>query len=110
MIAERIRERYLRDSLPLRLGGLAADLGRVASCAADDRDRQALGSLLEEAKWFVEWAAPEAPGDIQAQLAELQITLALWHRRWLSGVTELVIREEAKAWSDRLLALSGLLS
>lgn len=110
MIAERIRERYLRDSLPRRLGGLAADLGRVASCAADGRDRQALGSLLEEAKWFVEWAAPEASGDIQAQLAELQIILALWHRRWLSGVTEPVIREEAKAWSDRLLALSGLLS
>lgn len=110
MLAERIRQRYLRDSLPHRLGGLAADLGRVASCAADGRDRQALGSLLEEAKWFVEWAAPEAPGDVQAELAELQITLALWHRRWLAGMTEPAMSGEAKSWSDRLLALSGLTS
>lgn len=110
MLAERIRRRYLNDPLPRRLGGLAADLGRVASCAADGRDRQALGSLLEEAKWFAEWAAPEAPSDVQAQLAELQVTLAIWHRRWQAGLTEPAMHDAAQSWSDRLLVLSGLTS
>jgi hypothetical protein len=30
---DRIRERYLKDALPVRLAGLAADLSRVASSA-----------------------------------------------------------------------------
>ena len=37
---ERIRERYLRDALPLRLAGLAADLGRVASSEKEKGKRK----------------------------------------------------------------------
>ncbi len=109
MISEHIRQRYLRDPLPLRLGGLAADLARMASCADDLRDRDALMSLFEEGKWFAEWTAPEAPIDVQAKLAELQVALALWERQWLAGRPDPDMRLHAKAWSDQLLALSGLL-
>jgi hypothetical protein len=36
-----IQERYLRDTLPVRLGGLAANLSRIKSFAAHDASRDA---------------------------------------------------------------------
>lgn len=108
MIAPAIRDRYLRDPLPVRLGGIAADLARVVSCAANSRNHQVVASLLEEAKWFAEWAAPEAPIEIQEVLAELQSQVAWWQRRWLAGAPEPSMSTDAQAWSDRVLKLSGL--
>ena len=108
MILQVMRERYLRDPLPVRLGGLAADLARVVSFSDDLTSRKAVTSLLEEGKYFVEWAAPEAPLDVQALLAELQISLAVWQRRWVAGRPDPMMRTEAQRWSDQLLELSGL--
>ena len=108
MVSERIRDRYLRDPLPVQLGGLAADLARMASCAEDSRDRQALMSLMEEGKWFAEWAAEHAPLDVQEQLAEVQVWLACWEHRWLCGRLKPGLSEEAQRWSDCFLELSGL--
>lgn len=110
MVSERIRERYLRDPLPLRLGGLAADLARIASFSENPSNRDAVMSLLEEGKYFAEWTAPDASPDVQAVLAEVQGQLALWQRRWTAGRPEPFTRVEAQHWSDQLLALSGLLS
>ena len=110
MVRESVRLRYLQDSLPTRLGGLAADLARVASCADDPRDRDAVTSLLEESKYFAEWAAPDASPKIQEQLAEVQLAIAVWERRWRAGHPEPQMREQAQQWSDQLLALSGLAS
>ena len=108
MVSQVIRERYLQDPLPIRLGGLAADLARIASCAENPKNRDVVTSLLEESKHFAEWAAPSAPLEVQAVLAQVQITLALWYRRWLAGHPEPLMQEEARRWSERLLALSGL--
>ena len=55
-----IRERYLYDSLPVRLGGLAANLSRIKSFASHDANRDAVESLIGESKYFIEWAAAEA--------------------------------------------------
>lgn len=103
-----IRERYLRDPLPIRLGGLAADLARIVSFAEDPRDRAAVAGLLEESKYFCEWAAPDAPLEVQEALAEAQLQLALWHRRWLNNEPDPHMQAEAQRWSDRFLDLSGL--
>ena len=109
MISERIQKRFLQDPLPIRLGGLAADLARIASCADDVRDREALLSLLEEGKWFAEWAAaPDAPFEVQEILAQVQLKLAQWHRRWLAGKPDPAMRTQAQWWSGQLLELSGL--
>ena len=108
MISEAIRERYLRDPLPIRLGGLAMDLARIASCRDDPRNRDVIASLLEEGKWFAEWAAPDAPLEIQKKLAEVQLQLAFWQRRWATGRADSEMKGEAKRWSDVLLQLSGL--
>jgi len=108
MVSERIRQRFLRDPLPIRLGGLAADLARIASFAEDPADRAAVASLLEESKYFAEWAAPDAPLETQALLAELQVTLAVWERRWLNGAPDHTMQVEAQRKSDELLTLAGL--
>ena len=108
MISDVLRERYLRDSLPLRLGGLAADLARVSSFADSAGNKQAVASILEEGKWFAEWAAPDAPIEVQEILAEVQILIAFWHRRWLSGHPEPNMCDQARRWSNQLLKLSGL--
>ena len=108
MVSEPVRQRFLRDPLPVRLGGLAADLARIASFSENPANRQAVASLLEEGKYFAEWTAPDAPLETQALLAELQVTLALWERRWLNRTPDDTMRAEAQRKSDELLALAGL--
>ena len=108
MVSPLVRDRYLRDPLPLRLGGLAADLARIASFAENPKNHKVVESLLEEGKWFAEWAAPEAPLEVQEKLAEVQLQLALWQRRWTTGRADPDMKGEAKRWSDVLLELSGL--
>jgi hypothetical protein len=108
-----IRERYMRDDLPVRLGGLAANLARIKSFAASDAARDAIERLLEESKFFIEWTAPDAEINASAELVELQIRLACWHRNlsriWSDARLRKEVAEQAGAWSNRILHLSGLL-
>jgi hypothetical protein len=108
------RERHLRDGLPVRLGGLAANLRRVKSFAAHAGGAEAVASLIEESKYFIEWTASEAPVDTAAQLVRLQVELAGWQLTWAQRWSDSSQREQlgksALAWSDRILHLSGLLT
>jgi len=109
-----IRERYLSDDLPIRLGGLAANLSRIKSFVSHDANREAVGSLIEESKFFIEWTAMAADIDVAAELVEWQIQLARWARKWSTIWDDPELRrevaEQSSTWSKRLLALSGLLS
>jgi hypothetical protein len=109
----RIRERYLRDRLPVRLGGLAANLGRVKSFSSHDANRQVVESMLDESKFFIEWTAAEAEIETAARLVELQLQLALWQRNWDAIWSDPSRRrqmaEQAGAWSKQVLDMSGLL-
>jgi hypothetical protein len=109
-----IRERYLRDSLPVRLGGLAANLSRIKSFAAQDASRDAVESMLDESKHFIEWTAAEAEVQTAAQLVELQVQLARWQLTWNTIWNEPVQRrqlaEQSATWSRRVLGMSGLLN
>ena len=106
---ERIRERYLKDALPVRLVGLAADLGRVASSARHVSGGEAVAALLEESQCFIEWTAAEAPVEVAAELVNLQVMLALWRRAWpeaqRSQHQRSLLAVQAKQWSDRVLDL-----
>ena len=110
MVPDRIRQRFLRDPLPVRLAGLAADLNRIAACSGDPRDAAALSSLLEEGKWFAEWAAADAPVEVQEQLAEVQVVLARWQLRERTGKPPSESPEQLRGRSDQLLQWSGLAS
>ena len=109
-----IRERYLHDSLPVRLGGLAANLSRIKSFAAQDASRDAVESMLDESKHFIEWTAAEAEIQIAAQLVELQVQLARWQLTWTKTWSDPLQRrqlaEQSAAWSKRVLEMSGLLN
>jgi hypothetical protein len=110
---QRIQERYLQDALPVRLGGLAANLSRVKSFAQQDANEAAVASLLEESKWFIEWTAPEAEISTAAELVELQIQLAVWGQTWDQIWSDSSRRQAmvhiSSQWAQRVLELSGLL-
>ena len=108
-----IRERYLRDELPVRLGGLAANLARIKSFSDHPDHRDVVANLLEESKFFIEWTAPDAGLDLQAELVEVQLQLARWQRAWATiwadPARRAAVAVQAGAWSTRVLELSGLL-
>lgn len=109
-----IRERYLRDDLPVRLGGLAANLSRIKSFAAHDASRAAVESLIDESKFFIEWTAAHAESQTAAELMDLQIQLARWQHNWAhiwaDPAQRHQIAELSGIWSKRVLEMSGLLN
>jgi uncharacterized protein YcbX len=109
-----IRERYLKDGLSVRLGGLAANLGRVRSFGAQSTSGEAVRSRLEESAHFIEWTAPEASIHTAAELIELQVELARWRRAWPKVWSDpeqrKALTKRAAEWSQRVLELSGLLA
>jgi len=108
-----IRERYLRDDLPVRLGGLAANLSRIKSFSANEASREVVESLIDESKMFIEWTAAQAEINTAEKLVELQIQLALWQLQWLKiwpdKLKRAQVAEQSSAWSKHVLELSGLL-
>ena len=109
-----IRERYLRDSLPIRLGGLAANLSRIKSFAAQDTRRDAIESMLDESKHFIEWTAAETEIHTAAQLVELHVQMARWQLTWAKIWSDPLQRkqlaEQSATLSKRVLEMSGLLN
>lgn len=108
-----IQERYVRDGLPIRLGGLAANLARIKSFSGHAENREAVEGPIDESKLFIEWTAPEAAIETAAELAELQLQLAAWQRSWMSiwsdTLQRMQVAEQSGKWSERILNMSGLL-
>lgn len=109
-----IRERYLRDDLSVRLGGLAANLSRIKSFANNENNKAVVESLIDESKHFIEWTAHETELETAAKLAELQVELALWQIKldkvWPDAAQRKRISEISNVWSQQILKASGLLS
>jgi hypothetical protein len=57
---EVIKTRYLLDNLSVRLGGIAANLARIASFSSNPANWEAVQSMLEESEFFIEWTVPDA--------------------------------------------------
>ena len=104
---ERIRERYLRDPLPLRLAGLAADLSRVSSSARRATGGAAAAAMLEESQYLIEWTAAEAQAEVAEELVNLQVLIALWRRAWPeaqhSSLQRSLLAVQAKQWADQVM-------
>ncbi|MFQ5864673.1 MAG: hypothetical protein ACE5IW_05525 [bacterium] len=107
------RSRYLQDSTPVRLGGLAANLGRVASFSKHADHQDVVNSILQESKWFIEWTAGDLEIDQAAELVRLQVQLALWQLKaqteWSDESWRNRLAADSRQWSERLLEMSGLL-
>ena len=110
---ERAKLRFMRDPIPRRLGGIAASLGRIASSAKSAGSENNVLEMMQEVKYYIEWTAPELEPELAAELADIQIALALWQRGWheekQSRQQRTILSFQAKKWSDAVLAASGLL-
>ncbi len=111
---QEIKQRYLKDPLPTRLGGLAANLARVNTFSRNEDNQDAVYSLMNESKYFIEWTATEAELEVTAQLVELQIQLAFWQHGlaniWVDKEKRQEVAKQSRQWSDKILELSGLLN
>ena len=109
---EKLRERFLRDSLPRRLGGLAATFGRISSSARESTDPAIVLNLLDEAKHLIEWTAAEAEPETASELVRIQTMITLWQRAWNDASENqkqrILLSVQAKDWCDRAIDFSGL--
>lgn len=109
-----VRDRYLQDGLPVRLGGLAANLARIQSFTARGASSDAVESLIDESKYFIEWTAGELESHVAEQLVALQLQLAQWQcdwsRIWADPEKRRILSDESSVWSKRVLEISGFLS
>lgn len=108
------RKRFLQDSVPIRLGGVAANLARINSASDHEGHRDLVRNMFEDSQYLIEWAAPETVLETQVQLIDLQLQLAIWKLKWDSiwndGQLRRNVAESAGQWSNRSLDLSGLLN
>ena len=109
---EKLRERFLRDPLPRRLGGLAATLGRISSAARKSTDPNVVSNLLDEAKHLIEWTAADTEPETAAELVRMQTLLTIWQKAWTvasqNPQQRLLLSVQAKDWSDKAVDFSGL--
>jgi len=109
---EKLRQRFLRDSLPCRLGGLAATLGRISSSARNSTNPNVVSNLLDEAKHLIEWTAAETEPETAAELVRMQTMITLWQHAWGESSKipnqRLLLSVQAKNWSDKAIDFSGL--
>jgi hypothetical protein len=109
---EKLRERFLQDPLPRRLGGLAASLGRISSSARKSSDKTVVFNLLDEAKHLIEWTAADTEPKTAAELVRMQTMITLWQREWdeasQNPKQRLILSIQAKDWSDKAVDFSGL--
>lgn len=109
---EKLYERFMKDPLPRRLGGLSATLGRISSSARQSEDITQVANLLDEAKHLIEWTAAETEPDVASALVDMQRLIVLWQKTWIkNGATseqKTLLAAQAKQWSDQALEFSGL--
>jgi hypothetical protein len=76
-------------------------------------NRDAVESMIDESKHFIEWTAAEAGVDTAAELVELQVQLARWQRNWAriwaDPAQRNQVAEQSSVWSKRVSEMSGLL-
>ncbi len=108
----RLKGRYERLNWQQRLGNLASTLARSATVAESGRATTSVPDLLREGMWIIEWSATDAPVDVLAELASMQLELGLLQKAWTQDAQAMrfILAFRTRAMSDRLLELSGLLT
>lgn len=103
--SEEIKKRFLKSNLFTRLGCIASNLGRIESFSKMPNNQKVINDLIEESKFFIEWTTPELNLDIQVELVNTQLKLALWN--YLRNQKQ--ISKDAGRLSEKILKLSGLI-
>lgn len=102
---KRMRERYVRDKAPVRLGNLASSLLRLSKWVRMKQRDESVIDLMHEIAWFMEWS-----GDLASvELADMQREICRWRRAWPIEPARSILAFRALQMSNRVLELSGLL-
>jgi hypothetical protein len=102
---KRMRERFIRDRSPVRLGNLASDLLRLNKWIQARQNDEAIVDLMREIAWLMEWS-----GDLASpELADMQREICRWRRVWPVEQTRSILAFRALKMSNRILEWSGLL-
>ena len=103
---KRMRERYMRDRSPVRMGNLASHLLRLSHWVQKEKPDNATVDLMREIAWLMEWN-----GDLAlVELADMQREICRWRRAWPVEQTRCIVAHRALQMSNRLLEISGLLA
>jgi hypothetical protein len=70
-----LKELYLRDAIPIRLGNLASSVKRLGFLIHSKKPEKAVYRLLQECKLFSAWTAPESTFETKTELEALQSDL-----------------------------------
>jgi hypothetical protein len=107
-----LQPRFLRDGVPIRLGGIATNLARIASFSRHPVNRDAVEQMVIQSRLFIEWTLPDMNEDA-AVLSELEAQLAQWQgcwgTLWEDAEERQAVIDQSRRWSERILGLSGLL-
>ena len=107
---QELHRRFMKDSPPVQLGGVASDLMRMANLAeSGDVDSPVFNEVITETKFFTEWTAKNLKFEGQKRILVLQRTLARLVPQNQAPAKPAEIKKKAKWWSHELLILSGLL-
>ena len=113
-IHPKVRDRFMRDGFPRRIGGISANMSRIRSFSEDSDGEELVAELLEETICFVAWTLADAdvPPATEVDLTRLSSQLESWREHldsiWNSD-ERLTLSRQADNWSNELVALSGLL-
>ncbi|MDD2889887.1 MAG: hypothetical protein PHE49_04505 [bacterium] len=109
-----LKERYLNDPLPIKLGGIAADLARIQSFSDNIKHLNVVKSIVKECRCMIEWAAFSTEPEASETLINIQLELSLWLLSWeeMWNVSEkrTIMAKEAGKMSDKVLEMSGILT
>jgi hypothetical protein len=102
---ERMRERYLRDDQPVRLGNLASNLLRLSHWVRMQQKDEAIVNLMREIAWLIEWS-----GDLAlVELVDMQREICRWRRIWPVEQARTLLAFRALQMCNRTLELAGLI-
>ena len=102
---QKMRERFIQDRSPVRMGNLASDMLRLSKWIQARHNDEAIIDLMREIVWLMEWS-----GDLASpELANMQREICRWRRVWPVEQTRSILASRALQMSNRILAWSGLL-
>jgi hypothetical protein len=111
---ERDQDRFQRDTLDGQLARLRADLDIVAARIVDEASAVLVKQAIDQVSWYCEWAfASTEDEDTRSTLVECQGFTSRCRNHWAEiqadGAARKRVGEEAASFSQRILALFGLL-
>jgi len=100
-----IRDRFIRDEAPIRMGNLASNLLRLSKWIQTGHNDEAIVDLMRQIAWLMEWSGDFA----SAELADMQREICRWRRVWPVEQARQTLALRASQMSRLILESSGLL-